>query len=58
VGLPFRLIPWPDGTAPHWQNTAFRGTVSFVVELAPGRLSPRDAARHARAVLALAGVGR
>jgi protein MpaA len=55
VGLPFRRMRWPAGTAPHWQNTAYPGSVSFVVELAPGPLRPRDARRHARAVLALAG---
>ena len=54
--LPFRRMPWMAGTAPHWQNTAYPGTASFVVELAPGPLSARAAARHARAVLALAGV--
>jgi protein MpaA len=56
VGLPFRRLPWPAGSAPHWQNTAFRGMASFVVELAPGRLRRADAARHARAVLAIGGV--
>jgi protein MpaA len=56
VGLPFRRLRWPAGTAPHWQNTAFRGTSSFVVELAPGPLTPRAARRHARAVLAVGGV--
>jgi protein MpaA len=56
AGLPFRRMPWMAGTAPHWQNTVFPGTASFVVELAPGPLSGRAAARHARAVLALAGV--
>jgi protein MpaA len=57
VGLPLRRMPWMDGTAPHWQNATFPGSASFVVELAPGRLSARAAARHARAVLALAEVG-
>lgn len=33
AGMPFRAIPWPAGTAPHWQNRAFPGTASFVVEL-------------------------
>jgi protein MpaA len=56
AGLPFRRMPWMAGTAPHWQNTAFAGTVSFVVELAPGPLGAATAARHARAALALAGV--
>lgn len=37
--LPFRLLPWPDGTAPNWQNHRFPGTASFVVELPPGPLA-------------------
>lgn len=37
--LPFRRLPWLDGTAPNWQNHAFPGTASFVVELPPGPLS-------------------
>jgi hypothetical protein len=52
--LPFRVLPWLAGTAPHWQNVAFPGTSSFVVELPDGPLSSRQAARHAGAVLALA----
>jgi protein MpaA len=56
VGLPFRRMPWPAGTAPHWQNTAFPGTSSFVVELPPGPLSPAAARRHAHAIHVLAGV--
>ncbi len=38
AGIPFHLLPWPDGTAPNWQNHAFPGTSSFVVEL------PQDSA--------------
>jgi hypothetical protein len=53
--LPFRAIPWPAGTAPHWQNTSFPGTSSFVVELPAGRLPARDVRRHAAAVELLAG---
>jgi hypothetical protein len=49
-------MPWPAGTAPHWQNTAFPGTSSFVVELPPGPLSPAAARRHAHAIHVLAGV--
>jgi protein MpaA len=56
VGLPFRRMPWPAGTAPHWQNVDFPGTASFVVELGPGPLSAAAARRHARAVQALAGL--
>jgi murein peptide amidase A len=38
AGLGFRLIPWPAGTAPNWQNHRFPGTASFVVELPRGKL--------------------
>jgi hypothetical protein len=48
----YRTIVWPPGTAARWQNGI--GQRSFVVELGPGRLDPRAAARHARAILALA----
>ena len=51
---PFRALRWPSGTAPNWQNHRFPGESSFVVELPVGRLAARDAARHARAILALA----
>jgi protein MpaA len=47
---PYRSIRWPNGTASNWQNRRFRGTASFVVELEPGRLTWREAARHAQAV--------
>jgi protein MpaA len=56
VGLPFRHMHWLAGTAPHWQNTAFPGTTSFVVELPPGALTAAAARRHAHAVFELAGV--
>jgi murein peptide amidase A len=38
AGLGFRLMRWPAGTAPNWQNHEFRGTSSFVVELPRGKL--------------------
>lgn len=38
AGIPFHLLPWPDGTAPNWQNHAFPGSSSFVVELPLGKL--------------------
>jgi murein endopeptidase len=50
---PYRTIVWPPGTASRWQNTRL-GQRSFVVELGPGRLRPRAAARHVRAILAFA----
>ncbi len=48
--IPFRRMPWPAGTAPNWQNHAFRGTASFVVELPRGQLATACgiAARPAR----------
>jgi protein MpaA len=52
AGEPYRSLEWPPGSASRWQNGI--GQVSFVVELEPGKLSLADAARHARAVLALA----
>ena len=54
VGLPARRLDALPGTATAWLNTTFPGTTAFVVELPPGALSGRAAARHARAVLALA----
>ncbi|MGH2980367.1 MAG: DUF2817 domain-containing protein, partial [Solirubrobacterales bacterium] len=53
VGLPARRIGFLPGIATRWQNTYFPGTSAFVVELARGRLSRAQAARHARAVLAV-----
>jgi murein peptide amidase A len=52
--LPFRRMPWLAGTAPHWQNVAFPGSSSFVVELPDGRLNRRQVDQHAKAVMALA----
>jgi protein MpaA len=53
AGERFVAMPWMDGTAPNWQNHAFPGTASFVVEL-PDRGATHPA-RHAAAVLGLAG---
>ena len=60
VGLPARILPNYRGTATSWQNHAFPGTSSFVVELPAGPLSRASARRHADAVLdaAAAGCGR
>ncbi|HEU4944349.1 MAG TPA: M14 family zinc carboxypeptidase [Solirubrobacterales bacterium] len=52
--VPFRLLPWPDGTAPNWQNHRFPGTSSFVVELPPGELGIDLGGRLERAVVRLA----
>lgn len=38
AGLGFRLIRWPAGTGPNWQNHHSPGTASFVVELPRGKL--------------------
>ncbi len=56
TGLPARRLPRLHGTATGWQNTRFRGTSAFVVELRAGALTAREVRRHARAVLA-AGAG-
>jgi len=47
---PYRSLRWPNGTAPNWQNHAFPGAASFVVELPAGRISDARASRHAHAV--------
>jgi protein MpaA len=52
--LPFRRLPWPDGTAPNWQNHRFPGASSFVVELPPGELGQPLKGRIERAVVLLA----
>jgi murein peptide amidase A len=38
--IPFRLMPWPAGTGPNWQNHRFPRSASYVVELPRGTLSP------------------
>jgi protein MpaA len=53
-GMRFRAIRWPNGSAANWQNHAFPGTSSFVVELPAGRLSAAAVARHVSAVLHIA----
>jgi murein peptide amidase A len=55
--VPYRSIPWPNGTAPNWQNHHFNGASAFVVELPAGRLSAESAERYARAVYRLAKTG-
>ncbi|MEA2404937.1 MAG: murein peptide amidase [Thermoleophilaceae bacterium] len=56
-GLPFRRLAPLAGTATRWQNHTFPGDTAFVVELRAGRLTRAGAARHAAAVLAVAGAG-
>jgi murein peptide amidase A len=54
AGLPFRRLPWLAGTAPNWQNHAFPGTASFVVELPRGSVSDSTMLRLGTAVARLA----
>jgi protein MpaA len=55
AGLPLRSLPGYHGTAVSWENHVVPGGSAFVVELAAARV---DAARHARAVRAVAEAGR
>jgi murein peptide amidase A len=43
--IPFRLMRWPAGTGPNWQNHRFPGSAAYVAELPRGRLSPGLAGR-------------
>jgi murein peptide amidase A len=43
--IPFRLMRWPAGTGPNWQNHRFPPSASYVVELPRGRLWPALAGR-------------
>jgi protein MpaA len=43
--IPFRLMRWPAGTGPNWQNHRFPGSAAYVVELPRGTLSPGLAGR-------------
>jgi protein MpaA len=55
VGLPFdRHYPYAHGRATYWQHAHVAGSTAFVVEFGSGSIRARVAARHARAVLALA----
>jgi Zinc carboxypeptidase len=54
-GMAFRLMRWPAGTAPNWQNHEFRGAGAFVVELPRGAL---DRATRSRLSKALVRMGR
>ena len=58
AGMRYGSIRWPAGTAPNWQNHAYPSRASFVIELAPGRLSAAAARRHAAAVRATAAASR
>lgn len=51
AGRPYRSLPWPNGTAPNWQNHRFPGAAAFVVELPAGPLTPGAAGRYVAAIL-------
>ena len=53
-GLPLRRLARYPGSAVGWENHAVPGSTAFVVELPPGRLTPRRARSLADAVVALA----
>jgi murein peptide amidase A len=48
--IPFRLMRWPAGTGPNWQNHRFPGSAAYVVELPQGSLSPGLAGRFNNAL--------
>jgi hypothetical protein len=48
--MPFRLMRWPAGTGPNWQNHTFTGA-AFVVELPQGRLEPAMRGRLSKALV-------
>lgn len=52
--MPFKAIPWPAGTGPHWQNRRFPGASSFVVELPRGPLATAMRSRLDKALLRFA----
>ena len=54
ASIPFKRLPWLDGTAPNWQNHAFPGSASFVVELPPGPLAGSAGTRLGGAIVRLA----
>jgi protein MpaA len=49
--MPFRLMRWPAGTAPNWQNHRYPGASSFVVELPRGALAPAMESRLSKALV-------
>jgi protein MpaA len=54
VGLPLAPLTDYPGSATSWENHTLRGATAFVVELPAAALSPAQANRYARAVLAVA----
>jgi protein MpaA len=50
AGVPYSDIAWPSGSASNWQNHAFPGAASFVIELPPGPVPAGKAARYVQAI--------
>ncbi len=57
AGVPYSDIAWPSGSASNWQNHAFPGAASFVVELPPGPVRDAKAARYVEAIRKIAAAG-
>ncbi|HEV2952281.1 MAG TPA: penicillin-insensitive murein endopeptidase [Actinomycetota bacterium] len=53
AGMRFARLRWPPGSATAWQHGSLPASRAFVVELAPGELGLREAARYVRAILRL-----
>jgi murein peptide amidase A len=49
--MPFRLMRWPAGTAPNWQNHRFPDASSFVVELPRAAVAPATRSRLSKALV-------
>jgi hypothetical protein len=49
--MPFRLMRWPAGTAPNWQNHRFPDASAFVVELPRDALAPSLMSRLSKALV-------
>jgi protein MpaA len=60
TGNAVRIPPGPrdPGMAPTWENATVPGSTAFIVELPAFALPPRRIARHARAAVAVARLGR
>jgi protein MpaA len=57
AGVPYRDIAWPSGSASNWQNHAFPGAASFVVELPQGPVPDAKARQYVRAIREIAREG-
>jgi protein MpaA len=57
AGVPYSTIAWPSGSASNWQNHAFPGTASFVVELPRGPVRGAKAVRYVSAIRKIAREG-